>query len=129
VDGKMLLAIAAVLAGTLLSLASSLAAGDASSSSSDTSLYLVGVGLALLSTALSAAVCVVEELVFAQHRRVDPLHFAAAMSVFGTLQIAAALLAAQFIRGNDHGVQVLPRPARPRPGRVPFRPGHGDYES
>ncbi len=107
-DSKMLLAVATVLIGTLLACASQLLGGEASSESPTVSLpfYLLGLGLALASTLLIATCAVVEELVFQQHRRIDPLQFSAIVNVFGTVQIAFALLVAQFVPGHDHGVQV-----------------------
>ena len=123
-DGRMLLAVAAVLAGTALACAPQLSAGDAPGPSpAPSSLwFLLGLAASLLSTVLSAACGVIEELVFAQHRRIDPLQFSAAVSVFGNVQITAAMLAAQLIPGSDHGVQVRPRPSEPPPPPPPVSP-------
>ena len=110
-DVKMILAIGVVLAGTLLTFASQLGDDSSSSSSQNGAWYLFGMGMTLISTAISAACSVVEELVLKDHRQLDPLQFGVAMSIFGTLQNTIALLAAQIIPGNDHGVQVWSGPA------------------
>ncbi len=107
----MLLAITVITAGIVLACASQLR-DDGLAPQSSVSIFqlLFGLVTALLSTALAAVCGIVDELVFAQHRRIDSIQFAAVVSVFGTLQISVALLAAQFIPGNDHGVQVWARP-------------------
>jgi drug/metabolite transporter (DMT)-like permease len=109
-DSRMLIAISVITAGIVLACASQLRDDGLAPQSSFSLLFLLGLVTALVSTALAAVCGIVDELVFAQHRRMDSFQFAAAVSVFGTLQISAALLAAQIIPGNDHGVQVWPRP-------------------
>ena len=70
-------------------------------------MYLFGIVMALLATMSIALRNVMEEIVFANYRKIDPLLFSASYGLFGTGLIGAMLLIAQFLPGSDNGVQVI----------------------
>ena len=63
--------------------------------------------MALLATMSIALRNVMEEIIFANCKNIDPLLFSASYGLFGTGLIGAMLLVAQVLPGPDNGVQAL----------------------
>jgi hypothetical protein len=69
-------------------------------------IYLFGIGMALLTTMCMAIRNVLEEQVFIEHKQMGLVLLSAVQGLFGNTLIGAILVVAQFVPGNDHGVQV-----------------------
>jgi hypothetical protein len=104
-NGLMLLSILIVVVGTLLSCSYELA-NELFTVDVDV-MYMFGVAMALLATMSIALRNVMEEIIFANCKNIDPLLFSASYGLFGTGLIGAMLLVAQVLPGPDNGVQAL----------------------
>ena len=104
----MMVSILAVLVGTVLA-----CSHDTSDEADEMFItridimYLFGLSMAILATMSIALRNVMEEIIFADYKKLDPLLFSASYGLFGTGLIGTMLLAAQFVPGSDNGVQVL----------------------
>ena len=100
----MLASVIVVVVGTILSCSYEI--GDQLFSVKIDIMYLFGLAMALLATMSIALRNVMEEIIFADYKKIDPLLFSSCYGLFGTGLIGVLLCCAQFWPGPDKGVQA-----------------------